>query len=75
MSRYEYRVSYRREANKQVQEKVFRQMPALRRFLNSLSDPDRQVATGRILPVVGFAIDRREVGRWERIDERGELLG
>lgn len=73
MSRFEYRVSYRREANKRVQEKVFRQMPALRRFLNSLSDPDQHVAVGRVMPVVGFAIDRREVGQWERIDERGEL--
>ena len=72
MSRFEYRVRYRREGNTAVQKQIFRQEASARRFLGKLANP-REAAGLAVLPLEGFAIDRRPVGVWETIDRRGDM--
>jgi hypothetical protein len=73
VSRFEYRVSYRRRGNRVVQKQVFRQEPAALRFIAKLADPKGRTSMGALLPLEGFAIDKRPVGTWERIHQQGEL--
>jgi hypothetical protein len=60
MAGKEFRVMYRRRGNKARQYRVFRQEKAARRFLRSLNRNERWE------PVAEAAVDRREVGQWER---------
>lgn len=61
MSRFEYRVSYRRINSEHTQKKIFRQRPAADRYVEGVS------SRPGLDPLAEIFIDEREVGQWARI--------
>lgn len=61
MSRFEYRVSYRRINSEYLQKKIFRQRPAADRYVVSTCSKTE------LDPLAEIFIDEREVGQWARI--------
>jgi hypothetical protein len=64
MSLKEYRVSYRRQHNSHLQERVFRTRPAADRYVDSVL---AETKVERWLPVEEIHVDVRPVGKWQRI--------
>lgn len=69
MSRFEFQVTWRRQGREEVQSKIFRQRPAMDRFI---ADLYAETTANGFLPVEEVNIAKRDVGRWERLWELGD---